>query len=141
MKLTLISQIFSIASAYSIANLVANIAQHNNIPKGSASGIVNQDTSSHALGGFMTFYNFNGGTGSCGSNQQDSDLVVALPPGQVQCGRQIQIHATNGNSCTARVVDTCPGCGGSQIDATPGVWQTLGLDQSKGVVNVDWSYI
>jgi predicted RNA-binding Zn-ribbon protein involved in translation (DUF1610 family) len=136
----------SIASAYSIANFkkpsIANvdtptIPDTPVIPKGNHNDVVDSAATRKNAG--MTFYDFGSSEGSCGGNHSNGDMVVALA--NPQCGRQIQIHAANGKSCTATVVDTCPGCGGDQIDATPGVWQSLGLDQNKGYVTIDWSYI
>lgn len=141
--------IISTAYAYSIANFnepsIANldtpeipaIPDAPVLQKSLQNSVVNSDSLYKNAG--MTYYDFGSAEGSCGGNHSNGDLVVALA--NPQCGRKIKIHALNGKSCTATVVDTCPGCGGNQIDATPGVWHFLGLDLSHGYVNVNWSYI
>lgn len=75
--------------------------------------------------GEATYYNQEGGIGSCGQRHQDSDRIVALPAhlqgGQPPkyCGRQIKIRSTSGpgkgKTVTAKVADTCPGCQGDHI--------------------------
>ena len=68
-----------------------------------------------------------------------------------RCGHRIKISA-NFNSVYAKVVDECdsvhgcdddhnfkPPCDNNIVDASPAVWDALGLDQSIGMVDVTWS--
>ena len=64
---------------------------------------------------------------------------------------RIKISA-NGNSVYAKVVDECdsvegcdedhnfePPCDNNIVDASPAVWDALGLDQNVGMVDITWS--
>ncbi|KAF8758207.1 hypothetical protein HU200_010572 [Digitaria exilis] len=72
-------------------------------------------------------------------------MVVALSTGwfsnMSRCGHRIKITA-NGNSVYAKVVDECDsvhGCDDDIVDASPAVWNALGLDQSTGEQDITWS--
>ncbi|KAL9045956.1 MAG: hypothetical protein Q9214_001096, partial [Letrouitia sp. 1 TL-2023] len=91
-------------------------------PVAQAADDVQQAAAHH---GEATYYNQEGGIGSCGQRHQDSDKIVALPAhlqtGQPPkyCGRKIKIKNTSGpgkgKTVTAKVADTCPGCQGDHI--------------------------
>ncbi|KAL9613559.1 MAG: hypothetical protein Q9167_001892 [Letrouitia subvulpina] len=115
-----------------------------------AADIVQRAAAHH---GEATFYNQNGGTGSCGQKHKDSDKIVALPAhlqtGQPpkNCGRNIQITNTSGpgkgKKVTAKVADTCPGCQGDHIDLSQGAFKALtgGKLDPPGVIQVNWHFV
>ncbi|TVT97907.1 hypothetical protein EJB05_56833, partial [Eragrostis curvula] len=97
-----------------------------------------------------------GGPSECdNAYHSDQEKVVALSTGwfsnMARCGHQIKITA-NGNSVYAKVVDECdsvhgcddehnfePPCDNNIVDASPAVWDALGLDQNIGMVDITWS--
>uniref|UniRef100_A0ACD5TP40 Uncharacterized protein n=1 Tax=Avena sativa TaxID=4498 RepID=A0ACD5TP40_AVESA len=85
----------------------------------------------------------------------DEEMVVALSTGWFKnmgrCGHRIKIIA-NGKSVYAKVVDECdsvygcdedhnyePPCANNIVDASPAVWNALGLDQNIGMEGIIWS--
>ncbi|GJM91073.1 hypothetical protein PR202_ga07413 [Eleusine coracana subsp. coracana] len=98
-----------------------------------------------------------GGPSECdNSYHSDEEKVVALSTGwfsnMARCGHQIKITASNGKSVYAKVVDECdsvhgcdedhnfePPCDNNIVDASPAVWNALGLDQNVGMVGITWS--
>ena len=97
-----------------------------------------------------------GGPSECdNAYHSDEEKVVALSTGwfsnMARCGHRIKITA-NGNSVYAKVVDECdsvhgcddehnfePPCDNNIVDASPAVWDALGLDQNLGMVDITWS--
>jgi len=97
-----------------------------------------------------------GGPSECdNAYHSDEEKVVALSTGwfsnMARCGHRIKITA-NGNSVYAKVVDECdsvegcdedhnfePPCDNNIVDASPAVWDALGLDQNVGMVDITWS--
>ncbi|XP_044432579.1 uncharacterized protein [Triticum aestivum] len=97
-----------------------------------------------------------GGPSECdNSYHSDKELVVALSTGwfknMARCGHRIKITA-NGKSVYAKVVDECdsvygcdadhnyePPCNNNIVDASPAVWNALGLDQNIGMEDITWS--
>ena len=97
-----------------------------------------------------------GGPSECdNAYHSDEEKVVALSTGwfsnMARCGHRIKISA-NFNSVYAKVVDECdsvhgcddehnfePPCDNNIVDASPAVWDALGLDQSVGMVDITWS--
>ncbi|GJM91071.1 hypothetical protein PR202_ga07411 [Eleusine coracana subsp. coracana] len=97
-----------------------------------------------------------GGPSECdNSYHSDEEKVVALSTGwfnnMARCSHQIKITA-NGKSVYAKVVDECdsvygcdedhnfePPCHNNIVDASPAVWNALGLDQNIGTVDITWS--
>ncbi|KAJ4774365.1 Ripening-related protein 3 [Rhynchospora pubera] len=97
-----------------------------------------------------------GAAAECDGNfHSDNDLVVALPTGWYNGGRRclkkIRING-NGKSVLAKVVDECdsvngctadqnyePPCPPDVINASPGVWNALGIPTSKMEVPITWS--
>ena len=74
-------------------------------------------------------------------------MVVAIGKGLYDrnngnnCGQGIRIKA-NGKSVYAVVVDSCPGCGDSDLDMSPAVFKALannGLDD--GVLTANWNFL
>ncbi|KAI4161964.1 MAG: hypothetical protein LQ342_004412 [Letrouitia transgressa] len=105
-----------------VTGLASPVAQAAPTPTAVAADDVQLAAAHH---GEATYYNQEGGIGSCGQRHQDSDKIVALParlqPGQPpkNCGRRIRISNTSGpgkgKKVTATVADTCPGCQGDHI--------------------------
>uniref|UniRef100_N1QXW1 Ripening-related protein 4 n=1 Tax=Aegilops tauschii TaxID=37682 RepID=N1QXW1_AEGTA len=97
-----------------------------------------------------------GGPSECdNSYHSDKELVVALSTGwfknMARCGHRIKITA-NGKSVYAKVVDECdsvygcdadhnyePPCNNNIVDASPAVWNALGLDQNIGMEDITCS--
>ncbi|XP_047065251.1 putative ripening-related protein 5 [Lolium rigidum] len=97
-----------------------------------------------------------GGPSECdNAYHSDEEMVVALSTGWFKnmgrCGHRIKINA-NGKSVYAKVVDECdsvygcdedhnyePPCANNIVDASPAVWNALGLDQNVGMEDITWS--
>ncbi|KAK1609582.1 hypothetical protein QYE76_033255 [Lolium multiflorum] len=97
-----------------------------------------------------------GGPSECdNAYHSDEEMVVALSTGWFEnmgrCGHRIKITA-NGKSVYAKVVDECdsvygcddehnyePPCANNIVDASPAVWNALGLDQNVGMEDITWS--
>jgi len=95
--------------------------------------------------GKATFYFQGGVAGSCGTVAKDSDKVVALQEGVMTsslCGKRVQITNTaTGQSVTAVVRDTCPGCDGvTSMDMSQGAFDAIG-DEDTGVLDISWHFI
>ena len=89
------------------------------------------------------YYTATGSAGSCGSYLNDGDSIVAVSQSDMNsglCGKQVTIQNTsNGNTATATVQDTCPGCGSGSLDLSPSVFSQLG-DQSEGTLPINYWY-
>jgi rare lipoprotein A (peptidoglycan hydrolase) len=60
--------------------------------------------------------------------------------GGAHCGRTVSITNTdNGRSITARVADTCPGCGYGSLDLSTGAFGAIG-SYDQGVLPISWSF-
>ncbi|XP_037445980.1 putative ripening-related protein 1 [Triticum dicoccoides] len=97
-----------------------------------------------------------GGPSECdNAYHSDKEMVVALSTGwfknMARCGHCIKITA-NGKSVYTKVVDECnfiygcdddhsptPPCANNIVDASPAVWNALGLDQNVGMEGITWS--
>ncbi|EOR01724.1 hypothetical protein E3P92_00729 [Wallemia ichthyophaga] len=92
--------------------------------------------------GQATFYQANGGTGSCGQQLSNSQMGVAVSSNMgctSMCGQNVQIES-NGQTVSAPVVDCCPSCESNHIDLLPKVFESLGISQSEGVAPVTFSF-
>ncbi|GAA5885069.1 hypothetical protein JCM16303_006389 [Sporobolomyces ruberrimus] len=94
--------------------------------------------------GQATFYSQGGSAGSCGSVAGDYDMVVAMSSSfggyNQYCGRTVNIRNTqNGKTISARVADTCPGCGYGSLDLSMGAFGALG-SYDQGVLPISWSF-
>jgi len=88
---------------------------------------------------------------------RDKELLVILSSGWLKldgmnrCNKKIRVRA-NRRSVLAKVVDECdsingcdeehafePPCRNNVLNASPGVWKALGLNESIGEVKVTWS--
>ncbi|KAI0888601.1 RlpA-like double-psi beta-barrel-protein domain-containing protein-containing protein [Annulohypoxylon maeteangense] len=91
-----------------------------------------------AFSGEMTWYQ--PGLGACGQTNTASDAVVAMssPDQDGHCGQTVSI-SYGGKTVTATVVDKCPGCSATSIDASPAVFQQL-ASLDAGRVQITWEY-
>ncbi|TIA84192.1 hypothetical protein E3P99_00001 [Wallemia hederae] len=56
------------------------------------------------------------------------------------CGKQVTIQNTStGQTATATVQDTCPGCSAGSLDLSPSVFNQLG-DASQGTLPINYWY-
>ncbi|KAI9315201.1 RlpA-like double-psi beta-barrel-protein domain-containing protein-containing protein [Dichotomocladium elegans] len=88
------------------------------------------------------------GLGSCGWNNDNSELVAAVnhvqmanggnPNNNPNCGKTITINGPKG-SVNVKVVDTCPGCSYGDIDLSPAAFEKI-ADLSAGRVQIDWTF-
>jgi len=86
-----------------------------------------------------SYYDPAGGYGSCGNVLQNSDMIVAMPVGQVSCGECITVNY-NGKSISVNVQDTCESCASlGRIDLSQGAWQQLNSNIGLGLLPVTWS--
>uniref|UniRef100_A0A0E0IUC0 Uncharacterized protein n=1 Tax=Oryza nivara TaxID=4536 RepID=A0A0E0IUC0_ORYNI len=117
-----------------------------------------------ATGAVLTLNSFEkgkdgGGPSECdNAYHSDGELVVALSTGwfagMARCGHRVRITASGGSgrSVVAKVVDECdsvhgcdgehnyePPCDNNIVDASPAVWDALGLDKSVGMEHITWS--
>ncbi|KAI0301168.1 RlpA-like double-psi beta-barrel-protein domain-containing protein-containing protein [Multifurca ochricompacta] len=85
------------------------------------------------------------GLGNCGGTNNQDQLVVAMPKsmydrnGGSNCWQWIQIHS-GGKSVRAQMVDSCPGCGPSDLDMSPATFQAL-ASLDVGVINIQWNFL
>uniref|UniRef100_A0A0D9X2U8 Uncharacterized protein n=1 Tax=Leersia perrieri TaxID=77586 RepID=A0A0D9X2U8_9ORYZ len=89
-----------------------------------------------------------GGPSECdNAYHSDSEMIAGVS----RCGHRVRITA-NGKSVYAKVVDECdsvhgcddehnyePPCDNNIVDASPAVWDALGLDKSVGMEHITWS--
>ncbi|KAL7932850.1 expansin-like protein [Trichoderma chlorosporum] len=106
--------------------------------------------------GTGTVYDQDNTPGSCGQTHSDNDLIVALTPSwqgngfpPKYCGRKVVIQNTGsndgvggaGNTITAVVADTCPGCrSADSIDLSHGAWNTLTNFAPFGTIDIEWHF-
>jgi expansin (peptidoglycan-binding protein) len=97
---------------------------------------------SSSYSGTATFYSVKkSGKPSCGGKADNDDLVAALSKKFMKkkyCGEKIKVKSGH-KSITAKVVDTCNGCGKHDIDLSPTAFEKLGK-KSKGELDVKWSF-
>jgi len=82
-----------------------------------------------------------GATGSCGQQNSDAALIVALAPSHMKgdCGKTIHAkNNANGKTVVATVEDTCEGCGANDVDFSEGAWNALTDNAAPGVIDVTW---
>ncbi|CUA70641.1 hypothetical protein RSOLAG22IIIB_04235 [Rhizoctonia solani] len=92
-------------------------------------------------GGRATWYQ--PGQGNCGGYNKASDMIVALPmsvySGGKYCGKTVKItNTSNGKTCTAKIVDSCPGCGPGDLDVSPSVFKKISKSLDDGVATINW---
>ncbi|KAF8705575.1 Non-catalytic module family expn, partial [Rhizoctonia solani] len=86
-------------------------------------------------GGRATWYE--PGQGHCGGRNKNTDMVVALPgvvySGGKYCGKKVKItNPTNGQTCYATVVDSCPGY------LSPSAFKKISKSLDDGVATINW---
>ncbi|KAH9939233.1 RlpA-like double-psi beta-barrel-protein domain-containing protein-containing protein [Epithele typhae] len=89
---------------------------------------------------------FNVGLGACGKTNVDSDHIVAIPSSRFangdHCEQFVQITNTKTKkTALALVRDSCPGCGGGDLDMSPSLFQALGATLDQGVMTVSWHFM
>ncbi|EUC59060.1 rare lipoprotein A-like double-psi beta-barrel protein [Rhizoctonia solani AG-3 Rhs1AP] len=92
-------------------------------------------------GGQATWYK--PGLGNCGGYNKESDMILALPmsvySGGKYCGKMVKItNPSNGKTCTAKVADSCPGCGPRDLDVSPRVFEKISKSLDDGVATINW---
>ncbi|CCL99828.1 uncharacterized protein FIBRA_01852 [Fibroporia radiculosa] len=85
------------------------------------------------------------GLGACGYTDNNSDPIVAVSHliygDGGYCNQWVQITNTaNGVTKSAQVRDKCQGCGSSDLDMSPSLFQSLGASLSQGVLQIDWEF-
>jgi hypothetical protein len=117
------------------------------------SGSSSPPASGQVYTGDITFYDPDGNYGSCGDKIQNSEDAVALPlsmmkavssksNGHPWCGKKIAIQF-NGQTFTATVKDSCPGCNDGDVDMTSGLFKkvTGGTVDGRGKGLAKWSFV
>lgn len=61
----------------------------------------------------------------------------ANPNNNPKCGAEITI-SYNGVTQTAKIVDTCPGCSGADLDLTPTLFEKFAPKSEGRVSGVEW---
>jgi outer membrane biosynthesis protein TonB len=118
-----------------------------------ASGSYPSSGSSDQFSGDITIYQTQGGYGACGTQLNDSDMIVALShvawgastydvmtgaASNPWCGQEINVHY-KGNSIKAKIMDMCPGCKGDDIDLSPAAWKALTGSDEMTRYQATWS--
>jgi hypothetical protein len=118
-----------------------------------ASGSYPSSGSSDQFSGDITIYQTQGGYGACGTQLNDSDMIVALShvawgastydvmtgaASNPWCGQEIEVHY-KGNSVKAKIMDMCPGCKGDDIDLSPAAWKALTGSDEMTRYQATWS--
>ncbi|CAE6532464.1 unnamed protein product [Rhizoctonia solani] len=85
------------------------------------------------------------GLGNCGGYNKATDMIVALPmsvySGGKYCGKRIKItNTSNGKTCYATVVDSCPGCAPADLDVSPSVFKKISKSLDDGVARINWDF-
>lgn len=103
----------------------------------------------------ITIYQTEGGYGACGTQLQDTDMIVAIAEAawgastydvatgaatNAWCGKKIQIEY-NGNTVPATIMDMCPGCSGHDIDLSPATWKAVTGSDVETRYKASWSVI
>ncbi|KAI8086756.1 uncharacterized protein BX664DRAFT_366151 [Halteromyces radiatus] len=99
--------------------------------------------------GIGTYYEVPG-VGSCGKEDNDDELVVAVNQPQMknganpnqnpECEKKVIITGEQGKSTTARIVDTCPTCPRGNLDMSPKVFKTICGNLEKGKCKIKWRF-
>ncbi|KAF7313091.1 hypothetical protein MKEN_00994900 [Mycena kentingensis (nom. inval.)] len=95
--------------------------------------------------GLATYYDPNGGFGSCGTPLQNGDFIVALGEGHydggAHCGKTVNVQY-KGKTIQVVAQDRCPGCQGANgIDLSEGAMAALDPNYIfDGVINVVWGF-
>jgi len=85
------------------------------------------------------------GLGNCGWTNTNSQFVVAMPQSLYEanngsnCGQMVQI-SYKGKTVEAEMVDSCPGCGGNDLDMSQATFEHF-APLSVGVIEIEWNFI
>ncbi|KAE8542096.1 hypothetical protein D1P53_001577 [Cryptococcus gattii VGV] len=98
--------------------------------------------------GQATYYSPSVGTGACGWQNTDQELVVALNAPQWDstanhgCGQMVTItNSQNGQQQQAKIVDMCPGCAEGSLDMSPTLFGALNNNNlDAGVFPISWDF-
>lgn len=89
---------------------------------------------------------FHPGEGNCGQWNTDNDPIVAISLSRynsnngANCNQWLKITNTaNGNTASAYVRDSCPGCGWNDLDMSPSLFSQL-ADLSVGELQISWYF-
>ncbi|CAO3616829.1 unnamed protein product [Cunninghamella blakesleeana] len=95
-----------------------------------------------------TFYEV--GKGSCGKQNTNNDMIVALNDPQMkngsnpnknpECNKKVQITGENGKTVEATIEDTCPSCSKGNLDMSPKVFQLVCGNLDKGRCRIKWKF-
>ncbi|KAI8337379.1 RlpA-like double-psi beta-barrel-protein domain-containing protein-containing protein [Choanephora cucurbitarum] len=98
--------------------------------------------------GVGTYYDLETRVSSCGKQNQNSELVVALNSQQMgkeagrnnsNCGKQIEVTGPSGKSVRVTVVDECKTCPKGGLDLSPAAFEEIG-DFSHGSIPIKWKF-
>lgn len=114
-----------------------------------ASSTADNTSAGETFSGEGTFYK--PGLGSCGSTNNEGELVVAIshelydqytpngnPNKNPLCGRKINAHY-KGKSVEVTVVDRCEGCKLNDLDFSPTAFSNI-ADRDAGRVDITWDW-
>ncbi|KAJ3809120.1 riboflavin aldehyde-forming enzyme [Lentinula aff. lateritia] len=88
---------------------------------------------------------FDPGLGNCGNVNTFNDPIIAIPETLYDqnhgsnCGQHI-VDVSTGKVVYGRTEDSCPGCGGSDLDMSPAVFQQL-ASLDVGVLSISWYFM
>ncbi|KAJ7025903.1 RlpA-like double-psi beta-barrel-protein domain-containing protein-containing protein [Mycena alexandri] len=126
-------------------SILVAVALVINAPAAQAT-VATQSRRQEVTGGFATFFEQQGFPGSCGRVHQNSDFIVALPPGRygsgVNCGRTVQVTSTStGLTATGVVADECAACiNANSLDLSTGMYEFFSpLD--IGEFPIEWEFV
>ncbi|KAF1814534.1 hypothetical protein P152DRAFT_370653, partial [Eremomyces bilateralis CBS 781.70] len=95
--------------------------------------------------GEITYYD--PGMGSCGESHSSDEMIAAVAFGVMKnganpnanplCGKTITI-SYKGKQTKAKVVDTCPGCTGADLDLSPSLFKAVAPSGDGRVAGVEW---
>ncbi|KAI8873201.1 hypothetical protein GQ42DRAFT_113724, partial [Ramicandelaber brevisporus] len=95
--------------------------------------------------GTASWTNF--GLGSCGWINSNSEMVTGVSPGamsdKTKCGACAIVTGDSGQigkSVKVKIVDTCMGCGDSDLNLSCTVFEALGYSTDVGHVQVSWQF-
>jgi len=105
--------------------------------------------STQGFSGDMTFYDASVGLGSCGTQGENNQMLVALAADVMQngqdsndnpkCFKKINI-SYKGKTHQGMIVDTCPECKGGSIDVTEALFEKFAPAVVGRLHGVKWSY-
>lgn len=99
---------------------------------------------SNGRSGTATWYVQGGNAGACGSVSMDDAYIIAIPSSSFStslCGKSVSVKNTStGKTITVQVADSCPTCGGSDVDLSKGAFSAL-ASFDAGIAPVVWTIL